>query len=153
MPVGDVDVDPVPEPLTLRVIVSPPPVNVTLPTKLVALVGLKRTTTDWLAPAARENELPDTTLNGAATAVPPDTVELVKAYCQYCVDTYGRFPVYLDPMYQRLTCQAQHVDPDFYERYYPPGAVTRQHTEHFRRWHPEAAGPDGGPPRRRSSPA
>ncbi|MCU0309180.1 MAG: hypothetical protein MUE51_15720, partial [Thermoleophilia bacterium] len=78
----------------------------------------------------------------------PETVELVKAYCQYCVDTYGRFPVYVDPMYQRLTCQVQHVDPDFYERYYPPGSLTEQHLNHFRRWHPELAGPDGKPPRR-----
>jgi hypothetical protein len=77
-----------------------------------------------------------------------ETVELVKDYCQYVHDTYGRFPAYIDPMYQRLTCQAQHVDPDFYAEHYPPGALTPQHTEHFRRWHPELAGPDGGPPRR-----
>lgn len=77
-----------------------------------------------------------------------DTVELVKAYCQYCIDTYGRFPVYIDPMYQRLTCQAQHVDPDFYAQYYPPGALTAQHLEHFHRWHPEEADADGMPPRR-----
>lgn len=78
----------------------------------------------------------------------PDTVELVKQYCQYCIDTYGRFPVYVDPMYQRLTCQAQHIDLDFYEKYYPPGSVTPQHTEHFRRWHPELCDHAGRPPRR-----
>jgi hypothetical protein len=78
-----------------------------------------------------------------------DTVELVKAYCQYCIDTYGRFPVYIDPMYQRLTCQAQHVDPDFYEEHYPPGALTHQHHEHFHRWHPRLADADGSPPRTR----
>jgi hypothetical protein len=72
---------------------------------------------------------------------------LVKAYCQYCVDTYGRFPVYIDPMYQRLTCQAQHVDPDFYEEYYPPGALTHQHLGHFTHWHPDISD-DGLPPRR-----
>jgi hypothetical protein len=72
-----------------------------------------------------------------------ETVELVKDYCQYVHDTYGRFPAYIDPMYQRLTCQAQHVDPDFYERYYPPGALTPQHAEHFRRWHPDLVGPGG----------
>jgi hypothetical protein len=77
-----------------------------------------------------------------------DTVELVKKYCQYCIDTYGRFPVYIDPMYQRLTCQAQHVDPDFYAKYYPPGALTQQHHQHFHRWHPELADEDGLPPRR-----
>jgi hypothetical protein len=76
-----------------------------------------------------------------------ETIALVKDYCQYVHDTYGRFPAYIDPMYQRLTCQAQHVDPDFYEQFYPPGALTHQHHEHFRRWHPELAGPDGGPPR------
>ena len=76
-----------------------------------------------------------------------ETVELVKDYCQYLHDTYGRFPAYIDPMYQRLTCQAQHVDPDFYAEHYPPGALTAQHLEHFRRWHPELAGADGGPPR------
>jgi hypothetical protein len=86
-----------------------------------------------------------------ANAIPrphEDTVELVKAYCQYAFDTYGRFPVYLDPMYQRLTCQAQHVDPDFYEEYYPPGALTHQHREHMSRWHPELADEEGRPPRR-----
>jgi hypothetical protein len=77
-----------------------------------------------------------------------DTVELVKQYCQYVYDTYGRFPAYVDPMYQRLTVQGQHADPDFYARYYPPGALTEQHLEHFCRWHPEMTGPDGRPPRR-----
>lgn len=77
-----------------------------------------------------------------------ETIELVKDYCQYVHDTYGRFPAYIDPMYQRLTCQAQHIDLDFYEEHYPPGAVTGQHQEHFHRWHPELTGSDGRPPRR-----
>jgi len=77
-----------------------------------------------------------------------ETIELVKDYCQYVHDTYGRFPAYIDPMYQRLTCQAQHIDLDFYEEHYPPGAVTGQHQGHFHRWHPELTGPDGRPPRR-----
>lgn len=76
-----------------------------------------------------------------------DTIQIVKDYCTYVHETYGRFPAYLDPMYQRLTCQAQHVDEDFYEKYYPPGAVTPQHHHHFERWHPEQAGVDGKPPR------
>jgi hypothetical protein len=77
-----------------------------------------------------------------------ETVELVKDYCQYVFDTYGRFPAYIDPMYQRLTCQAQHADPDFYDEHYPPGALTQQHLEHFRRWHPELADAEGRPPQR-----
>jgi hypothetical protein len=80
-----------------------------------------------------------------------ETIAMVKDYCSYVYETYGRFPAYVDPMYQRLTCQAQHVDPDFYEHNYPPGALTPQHTEHFRRWHPELAAPDGRPPLREGS--
>jgi hypothetical protein len=88
---------------------------------------------------------------GAVPRPRDDTVELVKRYCQYVHDTYGRFPLYVDPMYQRLTVQAQHADPDFYAAHYPPGALTDQHLEHFRRWHPELAGPDGRPPLRGAS--
>jgi len=83
------------------------------------------------------------------TAIPrphDDTVDLVKTYCQYVHDTYGRFPVYMDPMYQRLTCQAQHVDPEFYAEYYPPGALTAQHLNHMSRWHPDIADDEGRPP-------
>ena len=76
------------------------------------------------------------------------TIERVKDYCQYVHGTYGRFPAYIDPMYQRLTCQAQHVDLNFYDEHYPPGACTPQHHEHFRRWHPDLADQDGSPPRR-----
>ena len=78
----------------------------------------------------------------------PETVEMVKAFAQYCWDTYGRFPVYIDPMYQRLTCQAQHLDPDFYEQYYAGGTLSPQHLNHFSRWHPEVCDAHGKPPRR-----
>ena len=76
----------------------------------------------------------------------------MKDYCQYVHDTYGRFPAYLDPMYQRLTCQAQHVDTDFYARYYPPGAVTEQHHAALRALAPGAGGrrrPPAAPRERR----
>ena len=77
----------------------------------------------------------------------------MKDYCNYVHGTYGRFPAFLDPMYQRLTCQAQHVDPDFYAQYYPPGALTDQHHSHFERWHPELAADDGKPPIRAQAPS
>jgi len=95
--------------------------------------------------AAFESEVPkpfrDAPMNESFTAaIPrphPDTVECVKAYCQYVWDTYGRFPLTVDPMYQRLTTQAQHIDCGFYDIYYPPGAYSAQHRQHLSRWHPE----------------
>ncbi len=55
-------VPPVAEPLTAREIVSPLAMKFTLPAKVPAAVGVKRTVTVWLAPDARENEPPDTML-------------------------------------------------------------------------------------------
>ena len=91
-------------------------------------------------------------MNEAFTGAIPrphdETVEMVKAYCQYAYDTYGRFPVAMDPMYQRLTTQAQHIDTDFYDLYYPEGSYSGQHANHFHRWHPELCDHDGKPPRK-----
>ncbi|MEO2139217.1 MAG: hypothetical protein ABGX91_03125 [Thermoleophilia bacterium] len=91
-------------------------------------------------------------MNEAFTAAIPrpheETVEMVKAYCQYAYDTYGRFPVAMDPMFQRLTTQAQHIDTDFYDKHYPEGSYSGQHANHFQRWHSELCDHDGKPPRR-----
>ncbi|MGB1526086.1 MAG: hypothetical protein ACPG9N_00745, partial [Miltoncostaeaceae bacterium] len=91
-------------------------------------------------------------MNEAFTAAIPrphdETVEMVKAYCQYAYDTYGRFPVAMDPMFQRLTTQVQHIDTDFYDKYYPEGSYSGQHASHFQRWHSDLCDHDGKPPRR-----
>ncbi len=122
-----------------------PPYHATMGDAVDAFMQVK-----W---AAFEQDVPKPYLepDAVVSAVPrphPDTVELVKAYCEYVHGTYGRFPLGIDPMYQRLTVQAQHADPDFYARFYPPGALTGQHLDHFARWHPDEAGPGGSPPRR-----
>jgi hypothetical protein len=122
-----------------------PPYHATMRDAVDAFMQVK-----W---AAFEQDVPKPYLepDAVVSAVPrphPDTVELVKAYCEYVHGTYGRFPLGIDPMYQRLTVQAQHADPDFYARFYPPGALTGQHLDHFARWHPDEAGPGGSPPRR-----
>lgn len=68
-------------------------------------------------------------------------VQYVKAICNYIYDTYGRFPAFIDPMFMRLTVQAHHLDLRFYDRYYPPGAYTELHRDHFRLWHPDRPDP------------
>jgi hypothetical protein len=69
--------DPVAEPLTPREIVSPWAVKLTFVAKLPAPVGWNRTTTDRLAPAAREKDPPETMLNGDPTLTPPEMVDPV----------------------------------------------------------------------------
>src|SRR5439155_9925330 len=68
--IGDTEM---PVPVTVRVIPAAP-LKVTLPAKVPVDVGLKRTLTRWLSPAAREKDPPEVTRNGAlAVAVPLTT--------------------------------------------------------------------------------
>jgi xanthosine utilization system XapX-like protein len=62
------------EPVTPREMVSPFTAKVTLPAKVPAAVGRKRTVTVWLAPAASENDAPLTMLYGAPTLADPVTL-------------------------------------------------------------------------------
>ena len=72
-----------------------------------------------------------------ARPVPTDeTVEIVKAFCTYVHDTYGRFPAFIDPMFVRLVFQAHHLDVDFYDRFYRGSPLSDRHRDHLARWHP-----------------
>ena len=70
-----------------------------------------------------------------------DEIQVVKDICNYVYDTYGRFPAFSDPMFLRFMVQAHHLDLDFYDKYYPPGAYTEAHKNHFARWHPDIPDP------------
>ena len=105
-----------------------------------AFMAMKWSALDPDVPKPFQTPAMNEAFTGAIPRPHPDTVECVKAYCQYVWDTYGRFPLTIDPMYQRLTTQAQHIDCGFYDEYYPPGAYSQQHADHMRLWHPEHAG-------------
>jgi hypothetical protein len=45
------------------------------------------------------------------------------AYCEYLWQRYGRFPVHLPPYRTVLSFQACHLDAEFYDRFYQPGAL------------------------------
>lgn len=65
------------------------------------------------------------------------TIQIVKDVANYIYNTYGRFPAFVDPMYMRLVFQAMHIDPDFYDKYYPKGSYTDQHIATFLEHHPD----------------
>ena len=69
-----------------------------------------------------------------------DTREIVVAFLTHVLETHGRFPAFIDPMFVRLVVQAHHLDLEFYDRHYHPGAYTDLHRDHLRLWHPEQAG-------------
>lgn len=57
------------------------------------------------------------------------------AYCSYIHERYGRFPAVSGPFSTLIAFQAHHLDPEFYERYYRPDALTDTHHRHQITWH------------------
>jgi hypothetical protein len=65
----------------------------------------------------------------------------VTTQAQYVYDTFGKFPATVPSLMILNYVQAHHLDLDFYDRLFKPGAYLRTHAEHMERWHPQ---PDEG---------
>jgi hypothetical protein len=61
--------------------------------------------------------------------------QCVALQAQYVYDTFGKFPGTVPSIFTIMYLQAHHLDPDFYDRFYEPGAYLRTHAEHMERWH------------------
>src|SRR5260370_13088817 len=73
-----------------------------------------------------------------ALKIPQFTDECIAAtiaYCTYVYETYGRFPAYFGPMRTTLAHHAHHLDLEFYDNFYHPGAYTATQAEHMNHWH------------------
>jgi hypothetical protein len=57
---------------------------------------------------------------------------------QYVFDTFGKFPGTVPTVFILNYVQAHHLDLDFYDRFFKPGAYLRTHAEHMERWHDRA---------------
>jgi hypothetical protein len=60
----------------------------------------------------------------------------VALQAQYVLDTFGRFPGTVPTLFVLNYVQAHHLDLEFYDRFFKPGAYLRTHAEHMQRWHP-----------------
>lgn len=67
-------------------------------------------------------------------------VDCLTEVAQYVLDTRGRFPGTITTMVLTGYVQAVHIDTEYYDIHFEPGAYLRTHAEHWERWHPE----DGG---------
>src|SRR4051812_15333102 len=59
----------------------------------------------------------------------------VARQAQYVFDTFGKFPGTVPSVFIMNYVQAHHLDLDFYDRFFKPGAYLRTHAEHMQRWH------------------
>ena len=67
----------------------------------------------------------------------------VIAFCEYVYSRYGRFPSYAPPLRTVLGFQVNHVDVEFYDRYYRPEALSEAVRQHMARRHGGATNAEG----------
>ncbi len=64
--------------------------------------------------------------------------ECVSLQARYVLEDFGKFPGTVPSVFLITYLQAHHLDLEFYDRFYEPGAYLQTHTTHMRRWHPGA---------------
>ncbi len=62
--------------------------------------------------------------------------ECVVLQAQYILDTFGKFPGTVPSIFLITYLQAHHLDLEFYDMFYKPGAYLKTHAKHMARWHP-----------------
>jgi hypothetical protein len=73
---------------------------------------------------------------GSAQVHDEEFKALITRQAQYVLDTFGKFPGTVPTLFILNYVQAHHLDLEFYDRFFKPGAYLRTHAEHMQRWHP-----------------
>jgi hypothetical protein len=76
-------------------------------------------------------------VRGSAEVHDDEFKACVALQAQYVFDTFGKFPGTVPTVFIMNYVQAQHLDLDFYDRFFKPGAYLGTHAEHMERWHGE----------------
>jgi hypothetical protein len=66
-------------------------------------------------------------------------IDCLSEVAQYIYDTYGKFPNTFTTMVLSGYVQAVHLDTDFYDTYYQPGAYLQTHARHMERCHADGS--------------
>ena len=54
---------------------------------------------------------------------------------QYIYDSFGKFPGTVPSIFVLMYLQAHHLDLEFYDKFFKPGAYLATHAKHMREWH------------------
>lgn len=80
--------------------------------------------------------IPDVEHRDHTVTISEEGIACTKAVCNYIQETYGRFPGTVDAMHLMWMMQAHHLDTDYYDRFFRPGAYGASHASHLPTWHP-----------------
>ncbi|MBC5992036.1 hypothetical protein [Pontibacter cellulosilyticus] len=74
-------------------------------------------------------------VRGAAQVHDERFRECVALQAQYVYDTFGKFPATVPSIFMLMYLQAHHLDLEFYDTFYKPGAYLKTHADHMNKWH------------------
>ena len=74
-------------------------------------------------------------VRSAAVKQTEEFKECVALIAQYIFDRFGKFPGTVPTIYVLTYLQAHHLDLEFYDHYFKPGAYLKTHSQHMARWH------------------
>ena len=63
----------------------------------------------------------------------------VALMAQYIYDRFGKYPGTVPTIFCLTYLQAHHLDLEFYDHHFQPGAYLQTHATHMARWHPDGA--------------
>ena len=103
------------------------------------LTPMLRTGSALAEPTKQQGPVPylisDTEHRDGAVQISEEGIACTKAVCNYIHQTYGRFPGNVDAMHLMWFMQAHHLDTDYHDRFFRPGAYGATHAAHMARWH------------------
>jgi hypothetical protein len=112
-----------------------PPVYASMEDAVMAVWKLKFGPGGEYAKPASELVWKDRAEIGKVKPPSEKTLGAVIDFCNYIYNTYGRFPALVDAFMTQLVHQTHHLDLDFYDRFYKPGAYGQAQRDHMARWH------------------
>lgn len=74
-------------------------------------------------------------VRGAAEVHSEEFKECVATMAQHVYDRFGKFPGTMPSIFHLMYLQAHHLDLDFYDHHFDPGAYLETHRRHMADWH------------------
>jgi hypothetical protein len=74
-------------------------------------------------------------VKGSVTPYSRDFIDCLGEMAQYIYDKYGKFPGTITTIMLPGYVQTVHIDTEYYDKYYKPGAYLPSHAEHMKIWH------------------
>jgi hypothetical protein len=75
-------------------------------------------------------------VRGSAVVHSEEFKECVALQAQYIYDRFGKFPGTVPSIFCLMYLQAHHLDLEFYDHHFSPGAYLPTHAQHMALWHP-----------------